>query len=255
MTAQQIIPGAEPFYFPGGPVGCLLVHGFTGTPKEMRMLGEYLNEQGHTVLGVRLAGHATRIEDMIRMNYSDWLACVEDGYDMLKSHTEKIFLMGLSMGGVLSLTQAAWMDVAGVVAMSTPYMMPVEWVRRFPWVLPLVSPFYKKVAKSEDYWFNPKVGEGHISYSYNPTRPAYQLYQLLKLMRDSLPEIRVPALIIHSKDDAYVLKENVEPLFNAIGSPEKELIWTDHTSHPISCDGDVMRVFKPIEAFIQKYSG
>jgi carboxylesterase len=50
-----IIPSAEPFYFPGGKTGCLLVHGFTGSPKEMRWMGEYLAGQGYTVLGVRLA--------------------------------------------------------------------------------------------------------------------------------------------------------------------------------------------------------
>ena len=45
----MIIPTAEPFFFPGNRIGCLLVHGFTGAPKEMRWMGEYLNQQGYTV--------------------------------------------------------------------------------------------------------------------------------------------------------------------------------------------------------------
>src|SRR5689334_2690073 len=96
----QIIPTAEPFFFPGSDVGCLLVHGFTGAPKEMRKMGEYLHAQGFSVLGVRLAGHATRPEDMIRNNYADWLASVEDGFDLLSGAAQHIYLMGLSMGGV-----------------------------------------------------------------------------------------------------------------------------------------------------------
>lgn len=255
MAEQQIITGAEPFYLPGGPVGCLLVHGFTGTPKEMRSLGEYLNKQGHTVLGVRLAGHATQIDDMIRTNFCDWMASVEDGYHLLKSHTDKTFLMGLSMGGVLSLTQAARLDVAGVVAMSTPYEMPVGWIQKFPWVLPIASPFYKQAGKSEGIWFNPGVAEDHISYDYNPTRSAYQLHQLLHVMREHLPQIKVPALVIHSKDDDYVLEEHAQPLFDAIGSQQKELIYVDKANHVITRDGDVMRVFEPIKDFIEKNSG
>jgi len=47
----MIIPTAEPFFLPGNRVGCLLVHGFTGAPKEMRWMGEFLNQQGYTVLG------------------------------------------------------------------------------------------------------------------------------------------------------------------------------------------------------------
>ena len=57
------IPKAEPFFLPGGKTGCLVVHGFTGTPLEMRGLGDFLHQQGHTILGVRLAGHATSLKD------------------------------------------------------------------------------------------------------------------------------------------------------------------------------------------------
>jgi carboxylesterase len=48
-----ILAGAEPFSFPGGDVGCLLVHGFTGNPSSMRPMGEYLSGQGFTVVGPR----------------------------------------------------------------------------------------------------------------------------------------------------------------------------------------------------------
>src|SRR4029453_9505866 len=102
---SQIIPTAESFFFLGDPSKppCLLIHGFTGTPKEMRWMGEYLNQRGFTCLGVRLAGHATHPEDMIRSRYSDWIASVEDGYHTLWSMTDNIFLAGLSMGGILAL--------------------------------------------------------------------------------------------------------------------------------------------------------
>ena len=63
---------------------------------------------------------------MIRSRWQDWLLSVEDGYNLLRSCTDQVFLLGLSMGGVLSLTAAAQLDVRGVVAMSTPYAMPVS---------------------------------------------------------------------------------------------------------------------------------
>ena len=82
----QLIPTAEPFSLLGdrSKPACLLIHGFTGTPKEMRWMGEYLNEHGYTCLGVRLTGHATDPEDMIRSNWTDWTASVEDGYSLLR---------------------------------------------------------------------------------------------------------------------------------------------------------------------------
>jgi carboxylesterase len=47
------------FFFPGEGVSALLVHGLTGTPYEMRYLGERLTARGVRVRGVKLAGHAS----------------------------------------------------------------------------------------------------------------------------------------------------------------------------------------------------
>lgn len=254
MLQHQIIETAEPFFFPGGPVGCILVHGFTGTPKEMRLLGEYLNQKGYTVVGVRLAGHATDLNDMIRSRPGDWLASVEDGYHLLKSHCEKKFLVGLSMGGVLSLIQASRLPVEGVVAMSTPYDFPVRWAAKVPWVLRILSTVVPTQNKSHGSpWFKPEMGEGHISYPKHPVRSAYELNRLLRLLRVTLPEVNVPALIIHSRDDDYVVSENARKIFAAIGSSDKELLWVDHARHVITRDGDTSRVFDPIHKFIQNH--
>jgi carboxylesterase len=250
MSQIQIIPSAEPFLYPGGPVGCVLVHGFTGSPKEMRMLGDYLHQQGHTVLGVRLAGHATCMEDMIRSRAEDWLASVEDGFDLLRPNCEKIFLLGLSMGGVLSLIQAARLPVDGVVAMSTPYEMPNELARRFPWLLKMLSPVVPALGKEEGSWFSPELEENHIHYAKNPVRPAYELNQLLATMRQELPNIKIPAMVIHSLDDSGVQSENAENIYQYLGTSQKELVWVDHANHVITRDGDTMRVFEPICRFI-----
>ena len=90
----------------------------------MRDLGQYLAAEGRTVLGVRLPGHGTSPEDMVNTRWGDWLAAVEDGWNLLQGQTERIILVGLSMGGVLSLLSASRLPVNGVVAMSTPYELP-----------------------------------------------------------------------------------------------------------------------------------
>ena len=115
---SQLIPTAEPFFLLGDRLkpACLLIHGFTGTPKEMRWMGEYLNcELGFTCFGVRLTGHATRPKDMVRSRWTDWTASVEDGYNFLRGATDSVYLVGLSMGGALSLLMSTKLDVKGIV--------------------------------------------------------------------------------------------------------------------------------------------
>ncbi|MEN8240402.1 MAG: alpha/beta fold hydrolase [Chloroflexota bacterium] len=250
---KYTIPNAEPFFLPGGKTGCLLVHGFTGAPTEMRQLGDFLHQQGHTVLGVRLAGHATKMKDMIRSRHKDWLVSVEDGWHLLQGHTERIFLIGLSMGGVLSLITASRLPVAGVVAMSTPYLFPDPLFRKIPWALRLASPIIPLKSKNEGQWFTPELTESHISYSHNPVRSVYELAMLIERLQVSLPAVQVPALVIHSKNDDYVPPDNANLIYQHLGSQNKELIWVDQANHVITRDGDTARVFKPIAEFIQTH--
>ena len=67
----NLIPGAEPTTYEGGPVGVLVLHGFTGNPGSMRGVAEALVDAGFTVDLPLLPGHGTKVEDMIPTGWSD----------------------------------------------------------------------------------------------------------------------------------------------------------------------------------------
>jgi carboxylesterase len=265
----HIIPTAEPFFFPGNGkqarIGCLVQHGFTGTPKEMRWMGEYLNTKGYTVCGMRLAGHATVPEDMIRSRFTDWLASVEDGYNLLSSSCEQVFLMGLSMGGILALASAPGLQaypgdtrhkVRGVVAMSTPYRLPEDPRLKF---LKLISKFKPFMSKGKDKpgadWFDKDSFKQHVAYPQNPVRSIAELDALLGVMRGSLPEIKVPVLLIHSRDDLYVDKGSMDAIYEALGSTDKQKLWAEGGGHVITEEPTRHAVFKAAADFIERVSG
>src|SRR5690554_1252829 len=75
----------QPFFHQGNSTGCLLIHGFTGTPSEMRPLGTYLNQQGYTVSGIQLPGHGTKPEDLMRVKWEAWYQEAVAGYLKLKN--------------------------------------------------------------------------------------------------------------------------------------------------------------------------
>ena len=251
----MIIPTAEPFFFPGkdGQPGCLLTHGFTGAPKEMRWMGEYLSGQGFPSLGIRLAGHATRPEDMIRARYTDWMASVEDGYHLLCGMTDRVYLVGLSMGGILSLLMSTKLDVAGVIAMSTPYQIPVNYPA---WVLRLLSKFVPYQPKSKEEpgasWFDKEAYAVHVSYPQNPVRSGAELVLLLAEMRTALPKINVPVLLIHSKNDTYVPPENMEHIYASLTTSDKTKIYITEAGHVVTRDAARGEVFEAAKEFIQR---
>ena len=252
----QIIPTAEPFFFVGEPSkpACLLIHGFTGTPKEMRWMGEFLNRHGYTCLGIRLAGHATNPEDMIRSNWTDWAASVEDGYHLLRGVTDNIFLIGLSMGGILALLMAARLDVLGVIAMSTPYKLPDDpRLRHVDWIAKMIPYMPKSDREPGSGWFDKESWKEHISYPQNPVRSIGQLNQLLAVMRAALREIRVPVLLIHSKDDDYVLPDNIDLIYDDLtNASDKTKLYLTGSGHVVPRDAARRQAFQAALEFIQR---
>src|ERR1051325_4159840 len=98
----------EPFFWRAGPIGCLLIHGLTSTPFEMRALGEQLHAAGCTVSGVRLAGHGTRLDDLEKCSRKDWYASAEQGLMQLAdAHCSMTIAIGSSLGSLLCLRLAA----------------------------------------------------------------------------------------------------------------------------------------------------
>jgi carboxylesterase len=255
---SQIIPTAEPFFFLGNrsKPACLLIHGFTGTPKEMRWMGEYLSQRGYTCLGMRLAGHATTPEDMIASRWTDWTVSVEDAYSLLRGVADHIFFIGLSMGGVLSLLLSTRLNVRGVIAISALYKLPDDSRLRY---IDLISRFIPFMPKSNELpgtgWFDQEAWKDHISYPQNPVLSIGELNKLLSAMRAALPNVNVPVLLIHSKNDKYVLPENIELIEAAlVNAADKTKLYITGSGHVVTRDAAREQVFESAVEFIQRIS-
>jgi carboxylesterase len=256
----QIIPTTEPFFLPGDPSkpACLLIHGFTGTPKEMRWMGEHLHKRGYTCMGIRLTGHATQPEDMIRSRWTDWTASVEDGYNLLCGLSDQIFLVGLSMGGILSLLMSTRLAprVRGVIAMSTPSRLPTDYPT---WLLEFLSRFIKFNPKTKEPpgsgWFDKAVYQEHIAYEKNPVRSVAELKKLIVAMRVALPKITVPVLLMHSKDEKYILPDNLEYIYERlVNASDKTKLYLTRSGHVLPRDASREQVFQSAVEFIQRVS-
>jgi carboxylesterase len=245
----QTIPTAEPFFLPGGKTGVVLIHGFTGAPKEMRQLGNDLHNRGLSVLGVRLAGHATQPADMRRTRWWDWLASVEDGINLLSGFCDRIFYAGLSLGGDLALIAAARIPPAGVIAMSAPFTVDrrAQYLKLVSWLVP----WYKKndkPAPTED------LQHRHVEYFAYPTRSLSELYAATQAMQQSLGRINVPVLLINSKSDDTVPFEHAGNIRQLLKTSQVEQVVLETSGHVVTEDEEKEIVFDAVYQFIQKNS-
>jgi carboxylesterase len=186
---------------------------------------------------------------MLRVRWQDWLTAVEDGWDLLHGTTRQIFLVGLSMGGVLSLLFASRQPVAGLIAISTPYELPRDW--RLPYIK-ILCWLQPNIAKGPPDWRNLEAARDHIDYPAYPTRAIIQLRDLLIEMRAALPQVKAPALLVHSRQDTGVVPANLQKIYDHLGSAEKRVLWVENCGHVVTREPERLRVFEESLAFIQQ---
>lgn len=240
----------QPFYFPGGPVGCLLIHGFTGSPPEMRPMGEYLAQPGLTVSGPLLAGHGTTHEDLARTIWQDWYASVEAAYDHLCQQCPQVFVAGFSLGSLLALHLAAQHELAGLILLA-PALQLRDWRMRF---VPILRYFMKETVKDTDPQHtdltDPEAYKRFWSYDMVPVSAVYQLYRLQKVVREELPNIRIPALVIYSTRDMAIAPQSGPRVYKGIGSADKELLVLHNSGHGLVVDSECRLVFQKVYEWI-----
>ncbi|RJP65877.1 MAG: alpha/beta fold hydrolase [Candidatus Abyssobacteria bacterium SURF_17] len=240
------------FQFERGPVGCLLTHGFTGSPFEMRELGEYLAGKGLTVLGKPLPGHGTSPHDMLRTNWYDWYhACVENLAE-LNARCEKVFLCGMSMGGTLSLHVAAHYasryNIAGVAAYAAPLYLKNPLLP----VLPVAKRFMKFKPPSESDVADPVARDRQESYDRVPLECISSLLELLAHVKHDLQDITVPVLLVQSTKDNTVHPPNVRLIHKLLGSRDKTLVEVEKSYHVVTVDYDKELVKEKTYEFIRR---
>jgi carboxylesterase len=251
-VGMTILPGAGAYWFEGNEVGCLLLHGFTGTPQNVRPLADYLARRGLAVSVPRLPGHGTTVEDMDRTGPEDWLAAAESALGELRERCSTVFVAGISMGGTLALELARrHADLAGVVVMAAP-VLPLEDLEPVvadpdrPATIP--APWATVGVLTED------VGVGGIAYLELPLGALERGMQLMAQVRDGLGEVTVPALLVYGDADQIVDKANGPFVLDGIASSDKRLLPLPDSSHEVTLDVDRERVMVAVHDFIRDRS-
>lgn len=241
---------AAAFKADGGRVGAVLCHGLTGMPGSLRPWGQALAEQGLTVRIPLLPGHGTRWQDANRVTWQDWYGALEAAVDDVRSRCDSTFVMGLSMGGTLTLRLAEQRsaDLAGIVLVNPSLFTTRKDAKLLPLlrhVVPSLPPVGNDIKK-------PGVTEP--AYPKLPVKAAYQLSELWKLTNADLGKISTPMLVLTSRDDHVVEPANSERLLAGAGSAEKQQIWLEDSFHVATLDNDLPRIIDESLAFVRAHS-
>lgn len=245
---MPVMPGAEPYSHAGGPIGVLVIHGFTGSPVSMRPWAEHLAAAGFTVELPRLPGHGTRWEDMAVTRWDDWYSEVDRRLTDLKGRCDQVFVAGLSMGGSLTLRLAEQRpsDVAGLILVN-PAVHTERWDRH---LLPVVRHLVKAFPGIINDTKKPNVDEG--GYSKLPLQAVYSLQQAWATIKSDIARVTSPVLLMHSRVDHVVEPSNSAWILGHISSKDTTEIWLEDSYHVATLDNDAPLIFSNSVEFINR---
>src|SRR3989338_5689765 len=224
-------------------VGCLLVHGFTATPWELRELGNYLYKNNISVYGALIDGHGTTPEELDKTRWQDWYKSAEEGLLLMSYLTERTYICGQSAGASLAITLAESNNVAGIVLIAAPiYLNDIR--AKFAFLLAPFNYYNKNTNLKED-------DKNH----YYEMRSARSIAELVKLIDDNkknMNKVSAPVLIIQSIDDTRIKPESAKYIYDNIGSDEKKIITIDKPEHVLTTGDQNNEVFESIIGFIKE---
>ncbi len=240
------------FTLPGGPVGVLLIHGFTGAPTEMRLLAESLNARGMTVLAPLLPGHGTTPDDMNDCCWRDWTDCAEEALAELRSRCAPVFVGGLSMGSLLTLYLAAQHgDLAGAMLYSPALKVADRRLGLAPLAKYIVHSLPKGANADRDLT-DPAAKERLWSYDVNPVAAAAELLALRREVRRRLSQVTCPLLIVHSTHDPAISPDSAQAVYDGVSTPaaNKTMVTLHNCGHNLLVDSEWEYIAEQTARFI-----
>lgn len=233
----------------GNETGCLLLHGFAGSPLEMTPIAEALAEEGWTVSVAQLAGHGTSPRDVAQVTWQDWVDSARDAYDELQRQCRTVAVIGLSMGGAVGLYLAASARPAAVVAISTPSRIrPV--LAGASRVASKILPFFPVVR-----WGlrDPQMRRYRSPYTRIPLRATEEVDRLLEETRRVLPELRAPLLLIQGRRDWVIPRDSGRELLRLASAAPAQLVWLPRSGHVATLDRDRDLLFTEVRQFLHTH--
>ena len=236
----DVPPDRRAFELPGtNDVGCLLLHGFMGTPKTCRPLAEHLQAFGVSCLGPLLPGHGRFPDQLHKVPNQAWLDEAESWYWRLREQCQDLFIVGHSMGGIIGAYLARkFGNVRGLVLLAPPYVVPdprmkLMWFIRYvkPWFTPWHSRSLNSIARERVHDFDPNIDvddpalQAWLAETTRfPTSALDEMCKMAALGRTLWPQLTLPVLVLQGGKDRATSPQTAQQVYDHIKNGGKQIV-------------------------------
>jgi carboxylesterase len=213
----------------------LCLHGLTGTPYEVRPVAEALVARGVRARGAWMAGHEEGVEALAKTSWKGWVEGARSELSALRAEHDRVFLVGMSMGGLVSLRLAETEEVDAIVVIGTPLVLAPP----IPQILPLLRRFVSTRSKKDGSDIRePAARARHPSLPLMPLSAVAELISLQSQVIPDLARVRAPILVAHGRLDQTARPRDAKRILKEVGSSDKELFYLERSGHVATVDYD-----------------
>lgn len=251
MNSSKARLDPSPFFLVGGQTGVLLIHGFTASPTQLRLVGDNLHQRGMTVSAPLLPGHGTTVTDLSKQRWQDWFQHVNLALTDLKARCNTVFVAGISLGSLLTLYLAAQhTDLKGVVLYSPLVKMPGGIAIH---LVPVLKYLIRELVKPPDFFTDPNARARLWDYPKVSLFAVHEVARLRARVQPLLARITRPTLIIYSTLDRLIARNSAQFTYDHIGAADKTLITLHNSGHDVTLDSEWKKVAEQTWQFIRKH--
>ncbi len=236
-------------------IGCLVLHGFLGSPGSSRPMAEYLSSQGIVMHCPLMPGHGHYPDKLYKVSHRAWLAEAEEGLEKLRQMCDEVFIIGHSMGTVMGAYLATkYRNIRGMVMLTPLYQIPDSRLSLMPllryvmpWFYPHKSRSMQELVRNRVLDFDPTVDFDDPAVQARlpemtrvPTSGLAEMVRMIRLGRKFWSEITLPILIFQGGDDPAVPAETIRKIYDMLPTKNKQLKTFPEAGH------ELMRPFEPV---------
>jgi len=229
-------------------IAFLLVHGFCASADELATLGNYLSNEGYASFAVQLAGHGTTPEDLKTTSWQDWYQSTKAGFDVVRSWNPKyIFVVGFSMGGLLSILLASEESGIDGLVLIAPAL-------KIPGFLPKLVPLLKYIVKYREIDVETAqlvYDVKRTKYNKEPISAYHEFFKLQKIAKERMIKVKLPTAILQGDEDKTIDPTSGQLAYRSITSKKKEIHIIEGAEHVISCHPTREVAFPLITEFVK----
>ena len=236
----------KPLFAQHGPRAVLLLHAYSGSPNDVRMMSRYLEKLNYTVYSPMFSGHGTLDpQDILHESPEQWWQDTQAAISKLKAAGyQEIAVFGLSMGGIFAMRLLTEADpsIIGGGLFCSPIFPKKE--THVPENFLLYSEEVLKVAQVPDA--DQRLAE------IKAAQPAQlkAINQQAALAAAKLATVKVPVFLAQAGQDEMINASGVFETAEALIQTDYQLNWYPNSTHVITVGVDRKKLERDVAAFL-----